>query len=207
MEFGKSSHTRSRLFYHSSSYDNSVETETIAKYPFHLCSGLSLSTTSDLTSIGHKQLFSSQISGPSGDTTSNFTNKVEKGSNVVGSHEVSMVIAKNQLVLSIGKILLVEEIEDQNLLVEELEDHDMEQPIFENYFEGKIGEEGKEMNDSMEFVAELVYEKYIEEEANVIVEEVNDLPLVTKVLQVPKQEIEEDIQNKDKIFPINFSNE
>ncbi|KAK9993423.1 hypothetical protein SO802_023126 [Lithocarpus litseifolius] len=69
----------------------------------------------------------------------------------------------------------------------------------------QIGEEGKEMNDSMKFVAELAYEKYMEEEVNVIIEEVNDLSLVTKVLQVPKQEIKEDIQNEGKTFPINFS--
>ena len=96
-------------------------------------------------------LFNS-ITSPSGGAASNFTKhwrqptmNVEIGSNTTGSNEVSKVPAKNQPVLSKGKTLVVEELEDQDLLVEafedqdllveKLEDHDMGQPIFDNYIE------------------------------------------------------------------------
>ena len=61
--------------------------------------------------------FSSKISAWSGDTTSNFTKKVENGSNVAKSSKASKVPAKNQLVLSKGETLVVEEIENQDFLV------------------------------------------------------------------------------------------
>ena len=104
-------------------------------------------------------LFNS-ITSPSGGAASNFTKhwrqptkNVEIGSSTTGSNEVSKVPTKNQPVLSKGKTLVVEEIEDQDflvqeledqdllvevfedqdLLVEELEDHDVGKPIFDNY--------------------------------------------------------------------------
>ncbi|KAF3958238.1 hypothetical protein CMV_016835 [Castanea mollissima] len=106
------------------------------------------------------------------------TKNVEIGSNTTRSND-SKIPAKNQPVLSKGETLvveeiedldflveeledldfLVEELEDQDLLVEELEDqdllvedleyHDVGQPIFDNYIEEQVGEEGKEMSDSM----------------------------------------------------------
>ena len=48
-----------------------------------------------------------------------------------------------------------------------------------------IGEEGKEMSDSMKYVAEPVYDQSMNEE-DVIVEEEKDLSLVIMALQVPK---------------------
>ena len=106
------------------------------------------------------------------------TKNVKIGSNTIGSNEVSKVPTKNQPILSKGKTLVVEEIEDQDffvreledqnllvevfkdqdLLVKELEDHDVGQPIFDNYVEKQIGEEGKEMSDCMKYVAEPVYD-------------------------------------------------
>ena len=55
----------------------------------------------------------------------------------------------------------------------------------------------------MKYVAKPVYDQSMEE-ADVIVEEENDLSLGTKALQVPKKEMEEDKKHKGKIFPINF---
>ena len=139
-------------------------------------------------------LFNSRTS-PSGGAASNFTQRwrqptknVEIGSNTAGSNKVSKIPAKNQLVLSKGETSVVEEIEDldfrveeledqdllvkaledQDLLVEDLENHDVGQCIFDNYVEEQIGEEGKEMSDSMKYVAEPVYDQSMDEAAVIV---------------------------------------
>ena len=87
--------------------------------------------------------FSSKISARSGDATSNFTMKVENGSNVSKSSKASKVQAKNQRVSSKGETLVVEEIEDQDFLVKELEDQDIGNLVFNSYIEGQIGKGGQ----------------------------------------------------------------
>ena len=77
--------------------------------------------------------FSSKISARSGDVTSNFTKKVENGSNVTKSSKASKELAKNQPVLSKGETLVVKEIEDQGFLVKELEDQDIGHLVFNSY--------------------------------------------------------------------------
>ena len=79
--------------------------------------------------------FSSKISARSCDATSNFTKKVETGSNVAKSSKASKVPAKNQLVLSKGETVVVEEIENQDFLVKELEDQEVGHLVFNSYIE------------------------------------------------------------------------
>ena len=90
------------------------------------------------TKRSQSSLFNSRTS-PSSGATSNFTKNwrwptknVEIGSSSTGSNEVSKVPTKNQPVLSKGKTLVVEEIEDQDFLVQELEDQDLLVEVFED---------------------------------------------------------------------------
>ena len=85
--------------------------------------------------------FRSKISARSGDATSNFTKKVENGSNVAKSSKASKVPAKNQPILSKGETLVVEDIEDQDFLVKELED--IGHLVSKSYIEEQIGREDK----------------------------------------------------------------
>ena len=85
--------------------------------------------------------FNSKISARSGDATSNFTKKVENGSNVAKSSKASKVPAKNQPILSKGETLVVEDIEDQDFLVKELED--IGHLVSKSYIEEQIGREDK----------------------------------------------------------------
>ncbi|KAK9998798.1 hypothetical protein SO802_018401 [Lithocarpus litseifolius] len=177
------------------------------------------------TKRSQSAIFNSRTS-PSGGAASNFTKRwrqptknVEIGSNTAGSNKVSKIPSKNQPVLSKGETLVVEEMEDldflveeledqdllvevfedQDLLVEDLEDHDVGQPIFDNYIEEQTGEEGKEMSDSIKYVAEPVYDQSMDE-TTVIVEEEKDLSLGTTVMQVQKQKAEDDRQHKDYVL-------
>ena len=45
-------------------------------------------------------------------------------------------------------------------------------------------------------MVESMHSQYVEERANVVVKEANDSPLVTRVMQVLKQEMEVDRQHK-----------
>ena len=86
---------------------------------------------------------------------------------------------------------MVEEIEDLDLLVEELESQDL-LVIFNSYIEEQIGEGGQELIECIISVVEFVHVQYVEERANVVVKEANDSPLATRVMQVLKQEVEDD---------------
>ena len=86
---------------------------------------------------------------------------------------------------------MVEEIEDLDLLVEELESQDL-LVIFNSYIEEQIGEGGQELIECIISVVEFVHVQHVEERANVVVKEANDSPLATRVMQVLKQEVEDD---------------
>ena len=86
---------------------------------------------------------------------------------------------------------MVEEIEDLDLLVEELESQDL-LVIFNSYIEEQIGEGGQELIECIISMVEFVHVQYVEERANVVVKEANDFPLATRVMQVLKQEVEDD---------------
>ena len=86
---------------------------------------------------------------------------------------------------------MVEEIEDLDLLVEELESQDL-LVIFNSYIEEQIGEGGQELIECIISMVEFVHVQYVEERANVVVKEANDSPLATRVMQVLKQEVEDD---------------
>ena len=86
---------------------------------------------------------------------------------------------------------MVEEIEDLDLLVEELESQDL-LVIFNSYIEEQIGEGGQELIECIISMVESVHVQYVEERANVVVKEANDSPLATRVMQVLKQEVEDD---------------
>ena len=101
--------------------------------------------------------FSSKISARSGDATSNFTMKVENGSNVSKSSKASKVQAKNQRVSSKGETLVVEEIEDQDFLVKELEDQDIGNLVFNSYIEEQISEGGQELIECIINMVESVH--------------------------------------------------
>ena len=86
---------------------------------------------------------------------------------------------------------MVEEIEDLDLLVEELESQDL-LVIFNSYIEEQIVEGGQELIECIISMVESVHVQYVEERANVVVKEANDSPLATRVMQVLKQEVEDD---------------
>ena len=86
---------------------------------------------------------------------------------------------------------MVEEIEDLDLLVEELESQDL-LVIFNSYIEEQIGEGGQELIECIISMVESVHVQYVEERANVVVKEANNSPLATRVMQVLKQEVEDD---------------
>ena len=101
--------------------------------------------------------FNSKISARSGDATSNFTKKVENGSNVAKSSKASKVPAKNLPILSKGETLVVEEIEDQDFLVKELEDQDIGHLVFNSYIEEQNGEGGQELTECIISMVESVH--------------------------------------------------
>ena len=86
---------------------------------------------------------------------------------------------------------MLEEIEDLDLLVEELESQDL-LVIFNSYIEEQIGEGGQELIECIISMVESVHVQNVEERANVVVKEANDSPLATRVMQVLKQEVEDD---------------
>ena len=143
--------------------------------------------------------FSSKINAWSGDATSNFTKKVENGWNVAKSSKASKVPAKNQPVLSNGETLVVEEIEDQDFLVKELEDQDIGHLVSNSYIEEQVGEGGQELTECIISMVESVCGQYVEW-ANAVVKEANDCLLTTRVMQVLKQEVEDDRQHKGYVL-------
>ena len=48
------------------------------------------------------------------------------------------------------------------------------------------------MTECIISMAEFVHVQYVEERANIVVKEANDSPLATRVMQVLKQEVEDD---------------
>ena len=98
--------------------------------------------------------------------------------------------------MSNGETLVVEEIEDQEFPVKELEDQDIGHLVSNSYIEEQIGEGGQELTECIISMVESVHDQYVEEQANAIVKEANDSPLVTRIMQVLKQEVEDDRQHK-----------
>ena len=102
--------------------------------------------------------------------------------------------------MSNGETLVVEEIEDQEFPVKGLEDQDIGHLVSNSYIEEQIGEGGQELTECIISMVESVHDQYVEEQANAIVKEANDSPLVTRVMQVLKQEVEDDRQHKGYVL-------
>ena len=56
------------------------------------------------------------------------------------------------------------------------------------------------MTECIISIVESVHGQYVKERANVVVKEANDSPLATRVMQVLKQEVEDDRQHKSYVL-------